>query len=166
MEFWIGLLLFGGIMAIVLYRYWDRRQDAKWHAHVPNQLIVSFHDGVTPTQIAEIHKKARCEMMDHDPARSEYPLPLPGMSHREIRLSKLRLWTLVCNWTIPNCSPNSYQATTLSPTPPNRWMETVTVPMWLALRQPQPITALELPESARWHRSCPFAPWTIQEAGN
>lgn len=74
MEFWIGLLLFGGIMAIVLYRYWDRRQDAKWHAHVPNQLIVSFHDGVKPTQIKEIHKKAKCEMMDHDPELGIYKI--------------------------------------------------------------------------------------------
>lgn len=74
MEFWIGLLLFGGIMAVVLYRYWDRRQDEKWHAHVPNQLIVSFHDGVTPTQIAEIHKKAKCEMMEHDPELGIYKI--------------------------------------------------------------------------------------------
>lgn len=74
MEFWIGLLLFGGIMAVVLYRYWDRRQDEKWHAHVPNQLIVSFHDGVTPTQIAEIHKKAKCEMMENDPELGIYKI--------------------------------------------------------------------------------------------
>lgn len=65
MGWWIGLL-FAAACFWALYWYWERREDAKWHDHVPNQLIVRFRDGVTEAQMEEIHRKAKCELIGSD----------------------------------------------------------------------------------------------------
>ncbi|WP_328203974.1 S8 family peptidase [Brevibacillus nitrificans] len=83
MGLWIGLL-FAAALFGALYVYWDRREDQKWHDHVPNQLIVRFHDGITEEQMIEIHRKAKCELIGSDQELGIYHLS----SKRKMR----RIW--------------------------------------------------------------------------
>ncbi|WP_400164518.1 S8 family peptidase [Brevibacillus sp. TJ4] len=72
MGFWISLFVAGAVIAGLLYRYWDRRQDQKWPAHTANQLIVRFKDGLSAEQMNEIHRKAKCELVDSEPELGIY----------------------------------------------------------------------------------------------
>lgn len=60
MWLWTGLAFAGLAVAYLLYWYREKREDEKWHDHVPNELIVKFKEGVSPEQMDSIHQRAKC----------------------------------------------------------------------------------------------------------
>jgi thermitase len=60
---WIVSLLLTIAAVYFGYRYYDRRADAAFDPHVPNQLIVKFREGVTEEQRKRILQDERCESL-------------------------------------------------------------------------------------------------------
>ncbi|WP_134702761.1 S8 family peptidase [Ammoniphilus sp. YIM 78166] len=68
----ISFVVGAAMMAAVAYFLHEQHLDSKFQPHKPNELVVKFTEGTSAEEIDQIHRKARCEVLEKNEELGTY----------------------------------------------------------------------------------------------
>jgi thermitase len=64
MKMWLLVTTVVIAVGILVYGMLERKAESRFHAHIPNELVVKFVEGLSADEMKAIHGKAKCEVIE------------------------------------------------------------------------------------------------------